>query len=906
MSNLLDKASIILTPTAYNNGEALCVKPSDGSGDFDFSRNSAATRVNAQGLVENVQILSSNLVQNPSFSDEGVQEVSNGSFSQEGSEELANSDFTNGLTSWNGGSGNTVVNNQLIVNTGGLFYQALPLTANKTYKAEINIESISYGGVKFYCQGNQSQTITTSGVHTIYIVSGSSNNLVGINPQGTFEAVVNSISFREVGQDWTLGGEATIGENKLILSGDASTSAYALQNNVFSSGKTYKCVFDVTINSGLGIKFQDGLAYTPHNKNIGLVTTSGIYTFYFTSTTYNQLVISRNDGAQAYDGSITNISVKEVGQNWTLASNWEIAENKATSNGSGLIYQTSVSYIDGKTYKVTFDADITSGSGTVRLGNTTTSTAFSNGLNELYLQTDASNTTRYIFFQGNSLVGSITNISVIEITDDTNLPRINYEGFSYQDVLGSEEIVNGDFSNGLTDWIVDDGTSWTNVNNTAFCDGNNGLIKQGFTSVLNKTYKVTFDVVNVGGGELGVRIGSGTYAWNNYPSGSYVKYLVSGSSSEGVLFYATSGWTGSIDNVSVKEYLGQEVVPDSGCGSWLFEPQSTNILTHSEDFSSWTLDNTTIVGNNTISPNGTLNAVLLKGGTNSSRHHIQKNYSQQNANTSFSVFVKGKELKYIQIATANDTNQYANFDVQDGVIGTVGSTFSNAKIKDYGNGWYRLSAVATRSNGLYISLVSGLTASWLQSWTMSNNTDGLYIWGAQSEIASYPTSYIPTEGSSVTRNQDLCTNGGSLATISSTEGTLYFEGSTLVDATTQRWISLGSGGNANRVSILFAATSRISCSVRASSSAVYDANFNIGSQTNHTKAAIRYKNNDYSFFVNGVKVNSQLSGTLSFNSPLSELAFDSADGGSKFFGKTKALAVFPYLSDAELTELTTI
>ena len=84
-NNLLDKASIILTPTAYDNGKALCVKPSDGSGDFDFSRNSAATRVNAQGLVENVQILSSNLVQNGDFSEEGVQEVSNGSFSQEGS-----------------------------------------------------------------------------------------------------------------------------------------------------------------------------------------------------------------------------------------------------------------------------------------------------------------------------------------------------------------------------------------------------------------------------------------------------------------------------------------------------------------------------------------------------------------------------------------------------------------------------------------------------------------------------------------------------------------------------------------------------------------------------------------------------------------------------------------------------
>lgn len=68
MSNLLDKSSIVLSPTAYDNSKVLCVKPSDGSGDFDFSRNSAATRVNAQGLVEDVQILSSNLVQNGDFS----------------------------------------------------------------------------------------------------------------------------------------------------------------------------------------------------------------------------------------------------------------------------------------------------------------------------------------------------------------------------------------------------------------------------------------------------------------------------------------------------------------------------------------------------------------------------------------------------------------------------------------------------------------------------------------------------------------------------------------------------------------------------------------------------------------------------------------------------------------------
>ena len=67
MSNLLDKASILLTPTAYNNGSMLSLKPTDGDGDFTFVRGSAATRVNAQGLVENVQIISSELIPTETF-----------------------------------------------------------------------------------------------------------------------------------------------------------------------------------------------------------------------------------------------------------------------------------------------------------------------------------------------------------------------------------------------------------------------------------------------------------------------------------------------------------------------------------------------------------------------------------------------------------------------------------------------------------------------------------------------------------------------------------------------------------------------------------------------------------------------------------------------------------------------
>ena len=48
--------------------------------DFDFTRGSSATRVNEKGLIEDVQILSGNLVQNGDFKEIGSELVTNGNF----------------------------------------------------------------------------------------------------------------------------------------------------------------------------------------------------------------------------------------------------------------------------------------------------------------------------------------------------------------------------------------------------------------------------------------------------------------------------------------------------------------------------------------------------------------------------------------------------------------------------------------------------------------------------------------------------------------------------------------------------------------------------------------------------------------------------------------------------------
>jgi hypothetical protein len=55
MANLLEKASIVLTPTGYSEDVIHNVKPSESPfGDMTFDRNSSSTKVNAQGLVETV------------------------------------------------------------------------------------------------------------------------------------------------------------------------------------------------------------------------------------------------------------------------------------------------------------------------------------------------------------------------------------------------------------------------------------------------------------------------------------------------------------------------------------------------------------------------------------------------------------------------------------------------------------------------------------------------------------------------------------------------------------------------------------------------------------------------------------------------------------------------------------
>ena len=409
MANLLQKASIVLTPTAYDNGKVLCAKPSEPPyGDFDFSRNSAATRVNAQGLVENVQILSSNLVQNGSFSEEGVQEISNGSFSQEGVELVTNGDFDTdsdwGLqTGWSisGGSLNAV-------NTNGIAFQSsLGLVIGKTYKVSLNTSNYVSGSARLKLGGSAYQNIsTTDSFQEFYFIPTSNTDNIIFSYLSTFTGSIDNVSVREVGQDWEIQNGWSIGDDVAVFSGTASAYRKLYQENILTIGETYKLTFDiVSINSGSIKNFSQ--------SNPTSYSTIGTKTEYFTAT-FDDLFLEPTTDA---DCSITNISVKEVGQNWDFGTGWEIGNNVANAVdaafNSQLVYSDNV--VANTKYKISFDvSNYVKGNVRVNIGNVSSDTVSSNG-NFTFVLTSTNVTPLIIqsWAGGSGTSLSVTNISVI-------------------------------------------------------------------------------------------------------------------------------------------------------------------------------------------------------------------------------------------------------------------------------------------------------------------------------------------------------------------------------------------------------------------------------------------------------------------------------------------------------------
>ncbi len=325
---------------------------------------------------------------------------------------------------------------------------------------------------------------------------------------------------------------------------------------------------------------------------------------------------------------------------------------------------------------------------------------------------------------------------------------------------------------------------------------------------------------------------------------------------------------------------------DNTDGHLLLEPESRNLFDYSEDFSTsnW-IKNGIDIDYGHQSPTG-LNTATKIAATHADPYIYKSVSVTQNQTYTFSFYCKGESSSVGK--TARVLFWYG--------LGTAAGSMVSHEF-NLTSGWERIQfqTTPTGSGTLYFRIDIPANSSEIG--------DVAYLWGAQLEELPYATSYIPTNGSTVTRDAETCTGAGETADFNSEEGVLYAEIAALANDGTSRRISLSDGSVSNRVSLeLDETTNRIKAFI-SSGGVSHILRVTASDLTQYNKVAIKYKDNDFALWLDGVERETDVSGSVPIG--LNTLEFAQGSGSQKFYGKCKSIRVYKEaLSDTDLENLT--
>ena len=226
--------------------------------------------------------------------------------------------------------------------------------------------------------------------------------------------------------------------------------------------------------------------------------------------------------------------------------------------------------------------------------------------------------------------------------------------------------------------------------------------------------------------------------------------------SDGLIQTAASGAARFDHNPETGESLGL-----------LVEEARINTLRQSQSIgiSPWGVTELVVQQNAAVAPDGTSTATSLVATVVNSTHRVSMtsggiSSTPTNEPYRFSCYFKFNGHRYVGFYCNINQGTYGHFDLLNGTA-AVGS------IQSVGNGWYRCISTQYPANAGNInntlSIALGTSNSGFSGAGISFVGDGvssLLIWGAQSEAGTFPTSYIPTVASTVTRAADLASMTG--------------------------------------------------------------------------------------------------------------------------------------------------
>jgi hypothetical protein len=198
----------------------------------------------------------------------------------------------------------------------------------------------------------------------------------------------------------------------------------------------------------------------------------------------------------------------------------------------------------------------------------------------------------------------------------------------------------------------------------------------------------------------------------------------------------------------------------------LVEDARTNLILQSQTFgTTWTQDGVSVTSDATTAPDGTTTADKIVESAANAEHRVYQNPGSGSDVGVWSVYAKAAGRSWISLSQGAGSH-YVFFDLTNGVVGSSGGDFTNITIEALANGWYRCSAYKTSATSFFvIALQSSDVGSSFNTGYLGNGTSGVYLWGAQFEVSTFVSSYIPTTSAAATRAKDNVTCIGALSTV---------------------------------------------------------------------------------------------------------------------------------------------
>ena len=540
------------------------------------------------------------------------------------------------------------------------------------------------------------------------------------------DELVTNGSF-DTNSDWSLGSGSTISGGSLNIV-SAPYNANTKQTISLTNGTTYKISINYTaIGTATSNTFQLGFGdfsgnptdTTQHEFEEG----SGVKTLNVTAASGDATIIFRSRDAGTCDLSINSVSVKEVitaNGDFTFSRGSNLAATRVAS--SGYIQKGRENHLLQSNQFDTTWSNVNTTETSGQSGYDGSSDAWRINLN--------SGTATKLITQSVTALSGVYTASFYAKAGTHSIVQI---GTSTQsNIFVSFDLSDGSVgslsANAISAKATDVGSSWYRIE-VAFLSSNaNGVSIAAVDSLSATRFQSTSSTGNFYIQDA--QLEAGLVATD---------YLETG---------ASTAQAGILEDMPRLDYSG-----GATCPSLKLEPQRSNLMVQSEGFSTsaWTdnkTSNTSVTANAAVSPEGLQNATEIDFTTTGGAEIYDQFSNVASSMHIGSVFLKNNDVNFVQCELTGATPDIlaqVTIDLRDGTLSAQAGDYTPT-IEDYGNGWWRVAFGDTAN--------ASVATPAFKLKSVGSNTGSFYAFGAQVEAGSYPTSYIPTYGASVTRSTD--------------------------------------------------------------------------------------------------------------------------------------------------------